>query len=284
MAGEVVREELAALSSALRTLSAAFDDPRGRPAVIAQHEHGHRPTAASGRAASRLAASAFGHLDFDDDQDERRVVRFVGAVGVSSTVLRMAEAVNERKAALLEVIGTYRRLASRRARDSNQVRELLIRLGYARLNLVQTYRKVPILRRTPDRIGFSWILGTKRVETVHREDAMRRVPRDVERSGPDLTRIHREVCEAKRNSLRLVRRVAPHVRANITWYEGDERQTACIHAPLPILYPFSSRTREPLVAGHDRPEPDPGMVPARQRRSDANLRRIHGTIDVFRTT
>ncbi|HKY20690.1 MAG TPA: DNA replication terminus site-binding protein, partial [Vicinamibacterales bacterium] len=197
-------------------------------------------------------------------------------------VIRRAEVVNEHKTALVAEIGTYRRLASKRERDSHQVRDLLIRLGYARLNLVQTYRKIPILEQAPTRIGFTWILGTKHVETVNREEAMRRLPGDVERSGSDLARIRQEVMEARRSGLRLVRPVAPHMRANVVWLEKDQRRTACIHAPLPILYRYSSRSAEPVVVGHDRPEPDPKSMPARQRRNDANLRSISGTIDVYR--
>lgn len=283
LAGEEVRERLVALSASLADLAVAIDEQSGAPAVVARHEHGERTVINRGPSAVRFASSALRRLDFHNEQDERRVVRYVGAIGVTPAVLRRAELVNEHKASLVGEIGAYRRLASKRERDSHQVRELLIRLGYARLNLVQTYRKVPILNSTPTRIGFTWILGTKHVETVDRESAMRRVPGDVERSGGDLARIQREVMEARRSDLRLVRRVAPHVRANIVWQDGDERQTACIHAPLPILYRFSSRTTEPEVSGHDRPEPDPRTTPPRQRRSDANLRKITGTIDVYRT-
>lgn len=284
LAGDEVRERLVTLSSSISVLANVIDEQSGGPAHVARHEHGERPIAMSGRSAIRLAATAYRHLDFDDDQDERRVVRFVGAVAVPAAVIRRAQTVNEHKASLLEAIGTYRRLASKRERDSHHVRELLIRLGYARLNLVQTYRKIPILSQAPARIGFTWILGTKHVETVSREGAMRRIPGDVERSGADLARVQREVLDARRNGLRLVRRVAPHVRANIAWYDGDERQTACIHAPLPVLYPFNSRTVEPEIVGHDRPEPDPSTRQDRQRRSDANLQRIPGTIDVYRTS
>lgn len=284
LAGEVVRERLVTLSSSLDLLARTIQEVPGWPAEVARHEHGNRPIAMTGAAAVRLAATAFRHLDFDDEQDERRVVRFVGAVAVPPAVIRRAETVNQHKAVLLEAIGVYRRLASKRERDSHQVRELLIRLGHARLNLVQTYRKIPILDHTPTRIGFTWILGTKHVETVTREGAMRRVPDDVERSGADLARIQREVMETRRNGLRLVRRVAPHVRANISWYDGGERQVACIHAPLPVLYPFSSRTPTPEIAGHDRPEPDHRTRATRQRRSDAHLRRIPGTIDVYRAS
>lgn len=284
LAGEAVRERLMTLSSSLSVLANAMDEEPAWPSHVARHEHGSRPIAMAGRAAVRLAATAYRHLDFDDDQDERRVVRFVGAVTVHSPVIRQAETVNEQKASLMDAIGAYRRLASKRERDSHQVRELLIRLGYARLNLVQTYRKIPIIERTPTRIGFSWILGTKRIEIVDRDEAMRRVPDDVERSGRDLARVQREVHETRRNDLRLVRRVAPHIRANIVWHEGDERQTACIHAPLPILYRYSSRSTEPEITGHDRPEPDPRTLPARQRRSDSNLRKITGTIDVYRAS
>jgi hypothetical protein len=282
LAAEIVRERLTALSSSLGELADGVDGLSGWPAAIARHEHGHRPVVTSGVGAVRAAATAFRRVDFHNEQDERRVVRFVGALAATAAVLRSAEAVNEHKVALMSAIGTYRKLASKRERDSHQVRELLIRFGYARLNLVQAYRKIPILERTPARIGFSWILGTKHVETVDREDAMRRVPGDVERSGSDLARIQREVMETRRNGLRVVRRVAPHVRANIAWVDGEERQTACIHAPLPILYRFSASADEPEIAGHDRPEPDPRTRASRQRRSDANLQRIPGTIDVYR--
>lgn len=250
--------------------------------MITRHEHGEQLETADHAAAIRLASTAFRRLDFHDEQDERRVIRYVGAVAVTADVIRQAQTVNRHKAALVEVVGTYRRLASKRERDSHQVRELLIRIGYARLNLVQTYRKIPILERAPTRIGFTWILGTKHVESVNREEAMRRVACDVERSSDDLVRIRREVQNTQRTDLRLVRRVAPHVRANIVWHDDDVRETACIHSPLPILYRFSSNTAEPEIAGHDRPEPDPRTVPARQQRSDANLRKVAGTIDVYR--
>jgi hypothetical protein len=282
LAGEMVRERLTALSTSLGDLAGAIEGLSEVPSTVARHEHGQRVAAVGGVGAIRLASMAFRRLDYHNDQDERRVVRYVGAIGVPAPVIRLAETVNEHKVSLVAAIGSYRRLASKRERDSHQVRDLLIRLGYARLNLVQTYRKVPILERAPTRIGFTWIIGTKHVETVDRDGAMRRVPGDVERSGSDLARIQRELGETKRNELRLVRRVAPHIRANIVWHDGEDRQTACIHAPLPILYRFTSRTPEPEIAGHDRPEPDPRSAPARQRRSDANLRKITGTIDVYR--
>ena len=257
LSGEAVRERLTALSSTLSDLASAIEKQSEVPATVARHEHGERVTASHGAAAIRLASTAFRRLDYHNDQDERRVVRYVGAIGVPAAVIRYAEAVNERKGALMEAIGIYRRLASKRDRDSHQVRDLLIRLGYARLNLVQTYRRIPILERTPKRIGFTWILGTKHVETVDCDEAMRRVPDDVERSGRELSRIQHELHETRRNNLRLVRRVAPHMRANIVWYEGEERRVACIHAPLPILYRLSSRSAEPEIAGHDRHEPEP---------------------------
>lgn len=283
-AGETVRERLDSLSVSLSALASSIDDLSAWPAAITRHEHGERTINTNGPAAISLASTAFRGLDFHDEQDERRVVRYVGAVAVTPAALRKAEIVNEHKAALVEAIGVYRRLASKRERDSHQVRELLIRLGYARLNLVQTYRKIPILERAPTRIGFTWIMGTKHVETVDREEALRRIPGDVERSGAKLARTRRAVADVQRDGLRLVRPVAPHVRANIVWHEDDERRTACIHAPLPILYRFSPRTSEPEIVGHDRPEPDPRSMPARQRRSDSNLRRIAGTIDVFRAS
>ena len=280
LAAECVRERLAVLSDSLGELAGAIEGLSDVPSTVARH--GERVEVTRGPAAVRLASTAFRRLDYHNDQDERRVVRYVGAISVPVAVIRLADTVNEHKASLVEAIGAYRKLASKRERDSHQVRDLLIRLGYARLNLVQTYRKVPILERAPTRIGFTWILGTKHVETVDRDGAMRRVPGDVERSGSDLARVRRELGQTRRDELRLVRRVAPHIRANIVWHEGEERQTACIHAPLPILYRFDSRSPEPVISGHDRPEPDPRSVPSRQKRSDANLRKITGTIDVYR--
>ena len=282
MAAEIVREKLGRLDAALNALSVVLGQRADWPAVVACHDHGQLSEAATSAAARRLAVAGFKQLEFLDEQDERRVVRFVGAVAVAPAALRTAEAVNEQKQALQSAIARFRKLTSRRERDSHRVRDLLIRFGYARLNLIQAYRKIPILERTPDRIGFSWILGSNRVCVLDREAAMRRLPGDLERSPADVRRIRREVFDTRLGDLRQVEPVAPHVKANVSWYEGDERHGLSLHAPLPILYSYSSRNRAPEIVGHDRPEPDPATAMPRQRRSDAHLRRINGTIDVFR--
>ena len=209
LAAECVRERLAVLSDSLGELAGAIEGLSDVPSTVARHEHGERVEVTRGPAAVRLASTAFRRLDYHNDQDERRVVRYVGAISVPVAVIRLADTVNEHKASLVEAIGAYRKLASKRERDSHQVRDLLIRLGYARLNLVQTYRKVPILERAPTRIGFTWILGTKHVETVDRDGAMRRVPGDVERSGSDLARVRPEQAQPLHRQVQRVLARAP---------------------------------------------------------------------------
>lgn len=249
-AAEVAKEALALLRQRTARLAEALLACPAWPAVVCVHQHGCEPRVASGASARKAAATAVRQVDYHDDQDARRVVRFVGALAVDTATLQLAQELNEAKSAFAAAIQQYRRVGSRRERDSHRVRELLIRCGAARLSLVQAYRHVPVLAASPCSIGFTWITRATQV-----------TPRPSQLHADD-------DCSADQEHPPEVDRVAPHVRANVVWSTPAGPRASCLHAPLPILYPHSD-ANTPRIRGYDRAEPDPKNPTTRKRRVDA---------------
>jgi hypothetical protein len=281
VAAQNVRIALKELWRATEVLARAVAEPVEWPAMLCRHEHGKRPAPAHGPDARRAAAMAFRSIDFHDEQDEKRVVRYAGAVAVSPQTLNAARSLNLAKAAFGDAVRCYRNLTSRRERDSQQVRDLLIRFGAARLSLVQAYRTVPILDSLPSRIGYCWAMGTNQVNVLGRDAAIGRID-DEHASAAERQSMKQAVSRTHPDHLRLVEPVAPHIRANVTWMAGQQRRARSVHAPLPLLYLFSAGLAAPIVVGLDRPEPDPRTRKQRQRRSDARMKPIDGLVDVFK--
>lgn len=281
VAAENVRIALKDLWRATDVLALAVAEPVEWPAMVCRHEYGERPVPAQGPNARRAAAMAFRSVDFHDEQNEKRVVRYAGAVAASPQALKAAREVNLAKAAFGDAVRCYRNLTSRRERDSQQVRNLLIRFGAARLSLVQAYRTVPVLDSLPTRIGYCWAMGTNQVNVLGRDAAFDRI-NDEHASAAVKQRMKEAVSRTHPDHLRLVEPVAPHIRANVTWLDGQQRRARSVHAPLPLLYPFHAGQAAPIIVGSDRPEPDPRTREPRQRRSDARMKPIDGLVDVFK--
>lgn len=275
-----VRESLDTLVATTRRLNKLIRQTPALAGVVTRHEHGLPPVHQEGLRARAAAQLAFARFDYHDHQEEKRVVRFIGAVACSTEALEAASEVNIAKQNLMTAIRRFRSASSRRVRDEKQVRHLLTDLGHARLNLVQAYRQVPIVPATPSRIGFSWILGTTRVRHTTRETALSRLLPALERTGEDYLAIREYIDSVDPGDLRQVEAVAAHMRANITWLQSGERRSICIHAPLPVLYPIVQGDQEPTISGGMEPEPSADSRAGRKRRSDVRLVSIPGTIDV----
>ena len=254
-AAEIAKEALERMLRGSARLSKAIAQLPPWPAVVSIHEHGRDPAVAREAAARTAAATAIQQLHFHDDQDPVRVVRFVGAVAVDAWTLDHARELNLAKTDFSKAIQQYRRASTHRIGDSRKVRELLVRFGEARLNLVQAYRHVPVLDVAPTSIGFTWILKATQVSPIDDPDSA-----SYATPSPDAP------------GYIAVSRVAPHMRANVVWLRDGPRRAACIHAPLPILYRYDPH-HVVRLRGYDRAEPDPDDVKPRRRRSDAGVQR-----------
>lgn len=215
-------------------------------------------------------------LWYEASEDGRETLTCPGVVGASLDTLDAARACNaaknEFKAAVL-ALKTLDRVETRGAladlhRRWETVAVAMRRMGAARLNLKQAYRHVPLLERRPLKVGFTWSKQGRVIQRTSVATARRLLEQRVE--TPQIRLELRRLTEIRSDeTLARVRRVCPHLRANIVFpkpgHTGVSRRL--MQTPLPILVP--------LRPGEQLPEfvavaPDPPESP-RLRRADVRI-------------
>jgi hypothetical protein len=112
------------------------------------------------------------------------------------------------------------------------------RMGAARLNLKQAYRHIPVLDKRPIKIGFTWSKQGRTIQRTSVQEARRLLERRRETPQTRLE-LERLAPIAETEMLARVRRVCPHLRANLVFQTpDDEIQRRLMQAPLPILVPL----------------------------------------------
>jgi hypothetical protein len=214
-------------------------------------------------------------LWYEDGQDGRETLTCPGLVGASSDTLQVAHECNKRKDLFKKSVLALKALSKPQvesimidlhARDE-EVALMMRRMGAARLNLKQAYRHIPSLDTWPTKVGFTWSKQGRTIQRTSVAEARRLLER-----RKDSTQVHIELERLSKISenevLARVRRVCPHLRANIVSpAENNTIERKLIQAPLPILVP--------LKVGQSLPEfipipPNPvGSV--RLKRSDVRI-------------
>ena len=155
---EAQRLEVAAalrrLEAALARLTEAFTHQAVQASVDVVRAHSS--------AVERICA-AYSAIDYGMDDAANESVVCLGVVGVSAAVLHRAEAVNEAKEALKAVCAPLQHVKQRepvkgepgKSKAIAVIRILLRSIQRSDLNLLATYRKIPILGATPKRIVYT---------------------------------------------------------------------------------------------------------------------------------
>lgn len=214
-------------------------------------------------------------LWYEDGQDGRDTLTCPGIIGADNETLGLAKACNEAKDTFKQAVLALKKLPKadmdRLMEDLHQrdetVATAMKRMGAARLNLKQAYRHIPVLDKRPIKIGFTWSKQGRTIQRTTVQEARRLLERRRETPQTRLE-LERLAPIANTEILARVRRVCPHLRANLVFQTPDnEIQRRLMQAPLPILVP--------LQPGEQLPEfvpiaPDP---PSSQRlqRSDVRI-------------
>ena len=215
-------------------------------------------------------------LWYEDSQDGRETVTCPGIVGVSSATLAVAHACNIAKDEFKNSVLALKSLGRTEVRGLmddlhrrwDMVATAMRRMGAARLNLKQAYRHIPFLERRPLKIGFTWSKQGRVIQRTSVAAARCLLEQRVETAQ---TRLElRRLLEIDKNEpLARVRRVCPHLRANIVFPELEHGQVLrrLMQAPIPILVPLQYGERLPEFVAVT---PDP-PVSLRLRRADVRI-------------
>lgn len=214
-------------------------------------------------------------LWYEDGQDGRDTLTCPGIIGADRETLTLAQTCNAAKDTFKTAVLALKTLPKddmdRLMADLHQRDETVAlamkRMGAARLNLKQAYRHIPVLDKRPIKIGFTWSKQGRTIQRTSVREARRLLER--RRETPQIRHeLERLAPIAETEMLARVRRVCPHLRANLVFQTADnEIQRRLMQAPLPILVP--------LQPGEQLPEfvpiaPEP-TASQRLQRSDVRI-------------
>ena len=186
-------------------------------------------------------------LFFVDGQQSNQTRSVHGIIGISKQTAAIAQTVNEAKKSLQSIMAEIRAQSPKSVKPITQrlperylaFRQALGNQSLSRLHLKQCYRQLPLLTRRPNRIGFTWSLDGRSITKISIEDAEKRLIKH----GPEKPHIQAQLSKLynlapkQKTQLRKVQKLAPSVKANIVFKNGDIIQRKTINTPLPILIP-----------------------------------------------
>jgi len=151
------------------------------------------------------------------------------------------------------------------------LREKLVMAGLNRIHLKQCFRHIPLLERSPTKVGFSWYTHGRSIKTITLQQAEKKLL-DI---GEDKT--HIQIQLAKLGQLRpdtklaQVQTLAPVVRANLVFADSPEhpgeKQRKAMNVSMPLFIPDSSG----VLPQHNRIDSEPPTGRTRQARGDQRL-------------
>lgn len=193
-----------------------------------------------GPEAIRILKVAYSSLWYEDGVTDGRVTPiWLGAMAVDSDILAAAEQVNLLKDEFqATVIAAKNRLRGAHSSSpsgiDNSFRKLMSEVGLARLSLRMAYRRIPVLRSTPESIRFSFSSSGKSITRITPEQALKEL-HDTGFTGPHIdyqATILRKIDPNTR--LAKIQHLAGYYKANLKFEEMPCRLT--LPTFLPILY------------------------------------------------
>ncbi len=201
------------------------------------------------------AIALFKQIQYIDKQAPREIIVLPGFIGASVTTLTMVDEVNKAKDSFKKSV-----LALKAAKVSvqdpgftQQIDDILNarastmthamqKMGLARLHLKQCYRKIPVLRRAPAKISWTWA-HTKAIKKISMTKAQEMLLKKGDDAGIQiqLQKLH---ALPQHEPLAIVQELAPHLRANIV-LSGDVPARVMIKGPVPIFFPCDVKTPYP---------------------------------------
>jgi hypothetical protein len=207
------------------------------------------------------AVAAYLAFEYASEQERSTTVKLAGWFAVAPSCMAEVAHANQRKDALRQTVVALRTLlgcdsSGPDSRAMGLERELT-EIGLARVNLLQAYRHIPTLKRTPPGLGFSWVKGEAVVEPASQADA------EFFCSGDqgDLDALHTAIERYGVDALAFRRRVPLTLVAN-AWLDPETKAKLRVRTPLPLVFPHAPDGSVPTVVMPRPPKP-------RKRRSDA---------------
>jgi hypothetical protein len=241
----------------------------------------------AGSDAIRRAGEAYSAIDYHMEDRAGESVICLGVIGVGSSILRQAEAVNAAKAELKAICSplqrVYIRVPTKGATSSTQpipaIRGVLRNIQRSDLNLLAAYRKIPLLSATPASVTYT----RANTRAVYRKSIEAIDELLLNLGGPTALADRRRLATLDRREthVALVKERYQNIRANVVYAHLDPRGRGRIQitAELPLLYPKGRRGEPPEVRF---PSPVDAQATPRIRQTKLEPRPFLESLPVYR--
>lgn len=243
--------------------------------------------AATERAGVRRVCEAYQSIDYAMNDEVNESVTCLGVVGVSSEVLKRAEAVNAAKAVFKDTCAPLQNARTRvpvKGSDETKaipvIRYLLRSIQRSDLNLLAAYRKIPVLAVAPASVTYT----RARTRAVYRKTVAEIATMLDGREGltalEDLERL--SSLPKGEKHLALVRQHYENIRANVVYRGLDKRGRGRVQvsAELPLMYALGRHPEKPEVKFPGSASED--SEPKRVRKSKLQEKAFLQTLGVWR--
>ena len=224
---------------ALETLGGhlRLDAKNGLPAWVQQDEDDNT-------LASDVIISIFQTLTLKKGYNPRESFTLFGLMAVSPDTLEQAKTVNQckkdLKKAIIKLKEEERKItiasAYKEIERTPLIREALRAAGLAQLHIKQSTRRIMTLSEMPLRVGFTVSRGSHIVSKLTNADAVKL----AEKYNNE--KLAGNIASLPDKHVAQLRRLASHVRANITYKDRQRIKDRPDQVPacMPILYPFDA--------------------------------------------
>ncbi len=213
---------------------------------------------------------------YQDGQDGRETRSCFGFIALPDEVLTLAEQINQHKTQLKHTIQALQKsnkqqwleMKGQLSRRHPSLQEQLHFSGLSRLHIKQTWRTIPVIPRTPIRIGFNWYHSGRSIQKMTVQQAYDALAK-LDTASPHIqTQLAAVSKLASHTPLAKVQNLAPTMRANLFFEDGDGPLRQAMNISLPILFKANKKR---ILPQHNDPDSAPPMTRQRAVRSDRKI-------------
>ena len=144
----------------------------------------------------------------------------------------------KKKTNLVSMIESVGKTGGRNAKVAEAMQVLRI----SRLNLLWCYRRILVLPKNLDSVSWTWSTSSKSIDKISYSEALKLVEKEI--TDEDTQDLINEILRTYQSrQLVRVKKVAPHLRANIAFDEGGERTRKMVTTPTVIISPDATLPR-----------------------------------------
>ncbi len=222
------------------------------------------------------AKSIFQDYWYQDGQDGRETRSCFGLISANDTQIQEALLINQLKELLKNQVkvllkqhkNQWLELKGTLATRHSSLRESLHFTGLSRLHLKQTWRHIPVIQRSPSRVGFNWYSSGRSIQKISVQEAYEALCKMDTSSLHIQTQLQQVGKLAQNTRLAKIQNLAPTMRANLFYEDNQFPERQAMNISLPILF---KNTANNSLPNHNEPELVAPLTRKRAVRSDRTI-------------